>query len=94
MVSILQTEKKCWVCGCKNNLHLHHTLYGGDKRRLSDKYGLTIWLCSKHHNMSDKGIHYDKELDLRVKQMAQMECMQHYQMSMDQWLKIFRRNYL
>ena len=94
MVSILQTEKKCWVCGCKNNLHLHHTLYGGDKRRLSDKYGLTIWLCSKHHNMSDEGVHYNKELDLRVKQMAQMECMQHYNMSMEEWLKIFRRNYL
>jgi len=94
MNSILQNNKVCWVCGCKENLHLHHCIYGTGKRALSDKYGLTIWLCYKHHNGSDDGVHFNHELDLRIKQMAQQECMQHYNLSMNQWLKIFRRNYL
>ena len=94
MNSILQTERKCYVCGGVNNLALHHCIYGTGKRALSEKYGLTIWLCAKHHNMSDEGVHFNKELDLRIKQMAQQECMQQNNMTMDQWLKVFRRSYL
>ena len=94
MNSILQNEKRCYVCGGVNNLALHHCIYSTGKRALSDKYGLTIWLCYKHHNGSDKGIHFDKQLDLRIKQMAQQECMAQNNMTMDQWMKIFRRNYL
>lgn len=32
---------------------------------------MKIWLCARHHNMSDEGIHFNKELDLEVKRYAQ-----------------------
>lgn len=94
MNSILQSNKRCWVCGITSPLHLHHVVGGSGKRAISDREGLTIWLCPYHHNMSDKGIHFDKELDLRVKQMAQMEWMQQNNKTIEDWIKLFRRNYL
>ena len=93
MDSIIQNVKECYVCGCKNDLHSHHIFYGIGKRKLSEQYGLKIWLCSKHHNMSDLGIHFNKPLDNMIKELAQVKAMNYYKWSMDDWMKIFRRNY-
>jgi hypothetical protein len=71
MKSILQTEKKCFVCGKTYDLAVHHVYEGTANRRVSDATGMTIFLCHYHHNMSDEGIHFNKELDLSVKRYAQ-----------------------
>ena len=77
MESIIQKEKECFVCRMllnlrtTRNLHSHHVFGGTANRKLSEKYGLKVWICAPHHNMSDAGIHFDKELDLKVKQHAQ-----------------------
>ena len=89
--SILQTKKECWVCKTTQNLHRHHCL-GGANRKHSEKYGLTIYLCGYHHNLSNEGVHFNKELDLLVKQMAQKKFEEIY--SHEQFMKIFKRNYL
>ena len=94
MNSIIQTNKFCWVCGVSKNIMLHHIFYGSAKRQLSDKYGLTIYLCGYHHNLSKQGIHQNKELDNRVKAMAQEKAMEYYGWSVEDFIKIFRRNYL
>ena len=94
MNSILQTEKRCWVCGYYHSLHLHHIFYGTAHRKISDKEGLVIWLCPRHHNMSNEGIHFDKELDLRVKMYAQTEWLRQNNNDMNKWFKLFRRSWL
>lgn len=33
----------------KSILHEHHVMYGGGRRALSEKYGLKIYLCLRHH---------------------------------------------
>lgn len=71
MKSVLQEKKECWVCERTENLHDHHIIYGSANRKKSEKYGLKVWLCPYHHNMSDEGVHFNKALDLRLKQMAQ-----------------------
>lgn len=73
MKSILQTEKECYVCHTTWDLHDHHVFEGGTNgnRKMSEKFGLKIYLCAYHHNMSDEGIHFNKELELQVKRMAQ-----------------------
>lgn len=71
MKSILQDEKKCFVCGKTYDLAVHHVYEGTANRRISDATGMTIFLCHFHHNMSDEGIHFNKELDLSVKRYAQ-----------------------
>lgn len=73
MKSILQDRKECFVCRTTQNLHEHHVFEGGTNgnRKMSEKYGMKIWLCAWDHNMSDDGIHFNKDLDLRIKRMAQ-----------------------
>lgn len=93
MNSIIQQTRECYVCGCKGILHSHH-IFGAGKRPLSEKYGLKIWLCPKHHNMSDLGIHFNKPLDNLVKELAQTKAMNYYNWTIDDWMKIFRRNYI
>lgn len=94
MDSIIQKDKYCYVCGATHNIMAHHIFYGTAKRQLSDKYGLIIYLCGKHHNLTNEGIHFNKELDNKVKAMAQFRAMDYYNWSIDEWMKIFRRNYL
>ena len=92
--SIIQTEKECYLTGTTYNLHEHHIFYGTGLRKLSEKYGLKIWLKAELHNMSNEGVHFNPELDLQIKQMAQTKAMEHYGWSVADFIKIFGRNYL
>lgn len=92
MKSIIQENKECWVCGTTQDIHEHHILYGTANRRLSEKYGLKVWLCAKHHNMSKDGVHQNRELDLRLKQLAQKRFEEEY--PNESFLRIFGRNYI
>ena len=94
MNSIIQQDKSCYVCGSRSNLELHHCIYGMGKRKLADKYGLTIYLCHKHHTGSDSAIHFNKPLDNLVKELAQTKAMNYYNWTIEDWMKIFRRNYV
>lgn len=89
--SLLSNEKKCYVCGTTRDLHKHH-IYFGSNRKLSEKYGCWVYLCAPHHNMSNKGVHSDRELDLRLKK----ECQQAFEKkhSRDEFMRIFGRNWL
>lgn len=75
-------------------MHLHHVYEGTGRRKLSDKYGLTVWLCAKHHNMSDEGVHFNRMLDLALKQAAQKKAMRHYSWDVESFIKIFGKNYI
>ena len=90
--SIIQTVKRCAVCHTTLDLHRHH-IFAGSDRALSEKYGLTVWLCARHHNMSSEGVHNNIALDRKLKAIAQRRAMKHYGWSAEDWLKIFRRNY-
>jgi len=91
MKSILQDEKECFICGKPYGLHKHH-IFGGPNRKHSENNGLWIWLCPPHHNMSDFGIHFDKELDLKVKKMAQEKFEENNDRS--DFIEIFGRSWL
>lgn len=92
MKSIIQENKECWVCGTTQDIHEHHILYGTANRRLSEKYGLKVWLCGKHHNLSNEGVHFNKELDRRLKVLAQKRFEEEY--PNESFLRIFGRNYI
>lgn len=70
MKSIIQSEKICFVCGSRYNLHSHHVFFGTANRKQSEKYGMKVWLCQEHHTGSH-GVHFNKDLDLRLKKFAQ-----------------------
>lgn len=92
MKSILQESKQCWVCGKTYDLAEHHVFEGTARRKQSEKYGMKIWLCHYHHNMSDEGIHFNKELDIEVKQMAQRKFEETHTRS--EWRQAFNKSWL
>ena len=93
MKSIIQQgEPRCFVCLARSNLHEHHVIYGTADRKQSEKYGLKVYLCAKHHNKSKAGVHSNHKLDIKLKQLAQRKFEQHYPDK--EWLTIFSKNYL
>lgn len=87
--SILQDEKKCYVSGAEYNLDLHHVFGGVANRKLSDKYGLVVWLRHDiHMDLHDR----NKDLEIELKEDAQRAFEKLY--GHDKWMAIFRKNYL
>lgn len=93
MKSILQENKECYICKTTNWLEAHH-VFGGANRKLSEKYGLKIYLCHRHHNEPPDGIHFDSWLMDRIKQDAQQIFMEHYNKTADEFRQIFGKNYI
>ena len=71
MNSVLQVKKECFVCKTTYGLHDHHIVYGTANRKKSEEYGFKVWLCGRHHNLSNEGVHFNRELDLKLKRIAQ-----------------------
>lgn len=90
--SNLQSTKECFVCGCKENLHDHHIFFGISNRKNSEEYGLKVWLCAPHHNMSNEGVHFNKVLDNRLKRIAQ-EYFEAELGTREEFMQIFGRSY-
>lgn len=93
MKSVLQNEKLCYVCGTHLNLHCHHVFGGTANRKKSEKYGLKVWLCARHHNMSDEGVHFDPVLNRAIEINAQRYFEDHIG-THEEFMKEFGRNYL
>lgn len=93
MKSILKTNKQCYKCKTIYGLHEHHIFSGTANRKLSEQYGLKVWLCGKHHNLSNAGIHFDRDFELEVKRMTQEKAMQFYGWSEQEFIKIFGKSY-
>lgn len=89
--SLLSNEKKCYVCGTTRDLHRHH-IYFGSNRKWSEKYGCWVYLCALHHNMSNNGVHSDRELDLRLKAECQKAFEDIY--SREKFMEVFGKNWL
>lgn len=92
MKSIIQDTKECFLTQRRNNLHSHHIFHGSYKRKMSEKYGLKIWLTAElHENLHGKN---GSSFDLKLKQMAQTKAMEHYNWSIEDFIRIFGKNYL
>lgn len=72
MKSILQTEKRCYVCGLYSPVEEHHIYYGTANRKISEQNGFKVWLCQEHHR-GTIGVHgkLGHALDLRLKESCQ-----------------------
>ena len=91
--SIIQNEKKCYVCGSIYNIHIHE-VYFGKNRKKSIEDGCCVYLCGKHHNLSNEGVHFNKELDLELKRLAQETWMNYYNKTKEEFIKRYGRSYL
>lgn len=89
--SIMQENRSCYLCGKQYCLERHHVLGGTANRKLSERYGLWVYLCHNCHTGTD-GAQYDKEKNRMLKMEAQMAFEELY--GHEKWMQVFRRNYL
>lgn len=87
MKSVLQKSRRCLICG-STAVECHH-VFEGAHRSASDRYGLTVYLCRKHHML----VHADEALNRRLKSEAQEKAMRFYNFGNEKWLEIFKRNW-
>ena len=89
--SIVQKDgSRCFICGRMTGLECHHIL-GGPNRKWSDAYGLTVMLCHDHHTGKD-GAQYNRQMGDSLKRLAQIAFEARH--SHDEWMNVFRKNYL
>ena len=87
--SILTNDlEHCIICGAKKD-HLHEIFFGRNRAN-SIKYGLVIPLCSLHHIE----MHKNKEWQEYWHIIAQKRFMEYYHKSSDDFIGIFKINYL
>lgn len=101
--SIMQRTKECYLCRkaaeaagfygalTDKGLHRHHVIFGKGYRNLSEQYGLWVYLCYEHHE-GDGGVHKNKEINVELRQQAERAFLKEH--TIDQWRRIFTRNYL
>lgn len=89
--SIIENTKECYICKTTLNLHKHH-IYFASNRKISEREGCWIYLCARHHNMSDEGVHFNRELDLSIKR----ECQERWERNgtREEFIKTFGKSYL
>lgn len=91
MDSILQNKKECYITGDTQGLHKHH-VYPGSRRKASAEWGCWVWLRADWHNLADYGVHFNLDLDRRLKQECQEKFEELY--GHDKFMSVFGKNYL
>lgn len=93
--SIMVTEKgRCFLCGMPCRTEEHHVYEGGGRRKLSEKYGLKVYLCHDCHNEPPYGVHFNAKKDLALKAQVQIRAMHVYGWTVEQFRKLFRKSYI
>ncbi len=92
MHSIISNRKRCFICGSVQWLEVHHIMGGYANRKLSEQYGLMVYLCHYCHNEPPNGVHHNKEKMDWLRAEGQKRFEEEYP-ELD-FLKVFGKNYL
>lgn len=98
MESIIQKDKDvCFLCGGNSTvepLDCHH-VFGGANRKLSEKYGLKVYLHhSKCHIFGKESVHNNIVINRELRKIAQSFAMQYYGWSEKDFIRIFGKSYI
>lgn len=101
MKSIMQSKDgTCYLCkllegNCfAQTVQEHHVVFGIGNRKLSERYGLKVYLCVRHH-LHDGGpyaVHRNKDIREMLCKEAQKAFMKEYPDK--SFLQIFGKNWL
>ena len=69
-----------------------HHVFGGPNRKLSEHYGLKVYLCIAHHTIGREAVHNNADNMLLLKKEGQKAFIRHYPEK--DFRLIFGRNYL
>lgn len=75
----------------RDGLHRHEVFFASNRQN-SIKYGLYVFLTPENHNMSNKGVHSNRQFDIYLKKIGQ-KAFEEYYPDLD-FKSIFHLNYL
>lgn len=86
----------CFLCEHLNDdyglrVTEEHHVFNGPNRKLSEKYGLKVYLCIQHHREGREAVHNNKDNMQYLKRLGQQAFEKHYP-SLN-FREIFGRNY-
>ena len=89
--SIMQNSRECFITGATDGLHKHHC-FSGCRRQAADKWGCWVWLRYDWHNGANYGVHFNHDLDIRLKRQCQEQFERLY--GHEKFIKVFGKSWL
>ena len=74
--------------------HRHEVFFGTANRQKSISDGLVVFLTPEMHNMSNKGVHFNREFNLYLKRIGQQTWMDYYNKTAEDFIREYGKNYL
>lgn len=74
--------------------YIYTRCFFGKNRNKSIEDGCCVYLCPRHHNLSNEGVHFNKELDLHLKKEMEKQWIKTYNKTIDDFIKRYGRNYI
>lgn len=89
-------DEVCFLC--KRNRHagrleVHH-IFGGARRKLSTKYGLTVTLCEECHRTAEWAVHQSAETMQYLHEYGQRKAMAENGWTKEEFMEVFGKNYI
>ena len=92
-------DKTCYLCmrlngdyDTRTDLQEHHAIPGTSGRKLSEHWGLKVYLCLQHHTAGPAAVHNNIKNQRLIQQQAQRIFETKY--SHEKWMTVFGRNFL
>lgn len=93
MKSIIQKNKNhCFICQKEGYLEDHH-IYFGPNRKISEKYGLKVWLCYEHHRGTN-GVHGKNGNFLNEKLKKEAQRRFEFTHTREEFIQLIGKSYL
>lgn len=94
--SIVQDKKegRCFLCGARGIQLEEHHVFGGGCRKLSEHFGLKVYLCHACHNEPPAGVHFSGEEREKLQARVQKIAMRHFGWTTEDFIRIFGRNFV
>ena len=83
-----------WRNHREDGLHRHEVFFGTANRKKSIRDGLVIFLTPELHNMSDNGIHFNRNFDIAAKRSGERAWLDYYGKTIDDFRQEYGKNYL
>lgn len=93
----MMAQRCCWRCGRNGRgdpLDRHH-IFGGSRRKKSEKYGLVVDLCHyRCHELGPEAAHNNAETMQALHEYGQRKAMAEQGWSTEDFIREFGKNYL
>lgn len=74
--------------------HRHEVMFGTANRRKSIRDGLVVFLTPEMHNMSNKGVHFNRAFDLYLKRIAERTWCEYYGKTIADFIREYGKNFI